>query len=79
YAAILEAASVIETLKAAHKQTGNESVKRAIEVIESALAKVRAQELELGERDFEEILNHPELYPHAVRTWAFLYRNKEIS
>jgi uncharacterized membrane protein (DUF106 family) len=79
YMNMMELTSIINDLKLAYEETGNEHVLRSLRRLEAKQKIAREIEVELCEQDFEEILNHPELYPHAVRTWAFKYRNSEIS
>ena len=70
---------MINDQQLAYDETGNEKVLKVLRQLEAKRDAARENELAFSEEDFQDILNNPSLYPHAVRTWAFDYRDDEIS
>ena len=75
----MEAQQVISDLEQLYEKSADEILRRSINRLKRVVSQARGAEIWLSERDFEQILNHPQLYNHAVRTWAFDYRDREIS
>lgn len=72
YMDALELLEVIEQLELAYAQTSNEIVYRLIQQFRVKLDTARKNEIEFNRRDYEELINNPELYPFAVRIWPHI-------
>lgn len=76
YAEFHELVGMVRDLKSAYDQTGNETVLRVLRKLEGAVEQFMDDEIEWNTRDFDEILENPHLYPHAVVTWAHSERRE---
>jgi len=76
---VFEVSKIISHLELAYEQTLNENVLVSIQMLRARQQEVRDSEVRLSEADVQELRTNPGLYNYTVTTWAFDYRDKEIS
>lgn len=79
YMGALDLQEFIDDLELAYEQTNNEKVLKVLNKFKLRVKTIKDMEQEFSDDDLQEIRDNPGLYPHSVVTWAFFYRDQEVS
>jgi hypothetical protein len=81
YQSFLEVTSrreLIELLEIAYRETRNEKVYKALAKLKAIEAVWYDMDAERRHIEIQEMLDHPDHYPHTVISWLTKYREQEL-